>query len=727
MKSKYIKFIVSFLIVLFLCAFLSIEVQADTLPVAVITMTPQENITTNTIVDFSADSSIPTPGNTITATSWGGDYSLTGLYTAGEHTVTLTVKDSSGATSVQTQVTFNVIDPSAVARPVAVITMTPNTNITNFTHVTFSHLDSITHNGEIKAYEWEGVRSQYPVGIHTVKLRVQDYFDVWSEWAEVTFTVTQDGYQTEIPTGNKYVNSMVESSGEQFKLIDETKFFDLSSLNFTVRYGDDTTKTISVFETDASMDYKYKDVAYLTADKKLIFYKDAEYGDYVNVTFTYTERNREVKTNVQFKYERSANMGLITNVSTNITEVQIPKDEIFHFKDILFKVSYDNGFQETIEGNKFNYYFSEEFKKSFYIDDSDYLNGIKITPMVESKTGDGGFVEFYVTTNTFHENPLDPNIPIETFKKYIKFTIIDESEEYITEDSISYISPRDTVVGISEREKLELTSLEFIAHLNNGQIRKLYYSNFLLNIQYKYKQLIEYDEINSTIKFKQDTPYGTEIILNFTYNYGQGTKHTNIKLTYVDGTPNYGSDIVPLFTDINGHWAQNDIIQMSLKGKVVGYDGNSYFPDRPVTRAEVASFISKYLELDKKDLNIETSHFTDVLSYNHYYYDIEKVYASGVFLGYDDGTFLPDASITRQELAVVLYRTYQYKTGLTLSGNNTPKFVDDGVLSDWARDAIYSAKALGLINGRPDGKFHPLDNTTRAEITAILNRMLNNN
>ena len=725
MLSKYKKILLISLFALMFILLSSTTVYAVEKPIAVIGMSPQANITTETIVEFSSEGSIPSDGATIISTSWGGDFSITGQYPEGEHTVTLVVKDSNGMTSDPATITFLVTNAVTAEKPVAVITMTPSSNITDLTTVSFSSANSTTYNGQIIDQEWKNISSTYPAGYNTVSLRVKDALNVWSEWTELTFYVSQEGNITEPPTGVRYVHSIVENSGDSFKTIDETRQFDLSQLMFTVRYGDDTTKTVSALETTASMDYKYKDIAYLTADKQLIFYNDAEYEDYVNVNFTYSERNKTVKTYVTFKFKRSDNIGLIKRVTTNVTEVQIPKDEIFYLKDILFKVLYDNGYEENITGDKMEYYFSEEFKDLFFIDDTDYVNGIKITPTINGVPGKYGYVEFWLTTNSFYKDALDPNIPIETFKKYIKFTIVDSEDEYITENSIDYISCQDTVVGISDNEKLNINSLEFIAHLYNGQIRKLYATNFVMNLQYKYKQYLEIDEVNNTIMFKPDTPYGTEILLNFVYSRPTGTKYIDVKVVYVEGSPNHGSEITPLFTDISGHWAQNDIIQMSLKNMVVGYAGSFYYPDKNVTRAEVASFISKYLELDKKDVDIEISHFTDVLEYNHSYEDIEKVYMAGVFQGYENGTFLPDALITRQELATVLYRTYQYKTGLALSGNNTTQFLDHWVIADWAKDSVYSAKALGIIQGREDGKFHPLDNTTRAEITAILNRMLN--
>lgn len=721
------KIIFNFIILtFFMLIFPNITVNAGSLPIAVIGMSPQQNITTTTVVEFSADASIPSDGAVITSTSWGGDFSLTGLYTEGEHTVTLTVKDSNGLTSNTESITFVVSDVNTTQKPVAVIKMSPENNITNMTMVNFSINECTTFNGHIADAEWDNMKVKYPAGIHTVKLRIKDDLGVWSDWAEKTFTVTEEGKNTEIPTGTKKPFSIIENTGTTTFKVDETREFDLKDLSFTIRYGDDTTTTIPVTRTDITMDSKYRDIGYVTSDNVLHLYNDVEYDDYLFLTFSYTERNYTVKANLRFVYTRSNSIGLIKSVTTNVTEIQISRKDTFYFKDILFHILYDNGYQENIDGSKMNYFISEDFKKAFYVDDSSLSDGIKITPMYNVATGTEAYVEFYLKTDSFYEN-TDPNIPIQTFKKYIKFIIIDEDEEYITENSIDYISTTDPVVGISDGEKLQIDSLNFIAHTYNGQLRKLYPTTFTLNIQYKYKQLINYDEVNRTISFKETTPYNTEIVLNFVYNKNGITKTVDVKVIYAEQSPNHGSEISPIFTDISGHWAQNDIIQMSLKNMVVGYSGSLYFPNKMTTRAEVASFISKYLELDKKEINdIETSTFTDVLKYDNSFEDIEKVYRAGIFQGYGDGTFLPDANITRQELAVVLYRTYQYKTGLALSGNNVPYFLDDYSISEWAKPYIYAAKAIGIIQGREDGKFYPLDNTTRAEITAMLNRMLNN-
>ena len=114
MLSKYKNLLLYACLILSLLSIFCFPVMADSEPIAVISMSPQQNFTTETEIIFSADNSIPSDGATITSTSWGGDFSITGYYTEGEHTVTLTVTDSNGLVSQPAEISFFVTNANAI-------------------------------------------------------------------------------------------------------------------------------------------------------------------------------------------------------------------------------------------------------------------------------------------------------------------------------------------------------------------------------------------------------------------------------------------------------------------------------------------------------------------------------------------------------------------------------------------------------------------------------------
>ena len=108
--------------------------------------------------------------------------------------------------------------------------------------------------------------------------------------------------------------------------------------------------------------------------------------------------------------------------------------------------------------------------------------------------------------------------------------------------------------------------------------------------------------------------------------------------------------------------------------------------------------------------------FSDVNSTNWFCTSVSTLSAMGVITGYPDGSFRPNANITRAEFAAILSRLAGVKSSYTAS------FSD--LAGHWAAGAISAVSAKGWVTGYPDGSFHPNANITRAEAMAMINRML---
>ena len=133
-----------------------------------------------------------------------------------------------------------------------------------------------------------------------------------------------------------------------------------------------------------------------------------------------------------------------------------------------------------------------------------------------------------------------------------------------------------------------------------------------------------------------------------------------------------------------------------------------------MTRAEVAAMFSNLL-LDK-NVPITTS-FSDVAE-DAWYADAVNMLASlDMIAGYEDGTFRPDAPITRAEFTAIAMRF----ADAAPEGENIFSDVHAG---DWFYDVVVGSIQYGWIGGYEDGTFRPQNTITRAEVTAITNRML---
>ncbi|MFS0725304.1 S-layer homology domain-containing protein [Paenibacillus sp. 1P07SE] len=148
-----------------------------------------------------------------------------------------------------------------------------------------------------------------------------------------------------------------------------------------------------------------------------------------------------------------------------------------------------------------------------------------------------------------------------------------------------------------------------------------------------------------------------------------------------------------------------------------GYTDGTFGPNRSATRAELAAM------LDKLGAVTETassgSGFPDVAASHWAARSIGKVTATGLMSGYPNGQFQPSGSITRAEMAVI---AYNYLELSEVSG--TGSFSDVGA-SHWAYGIVEAVQASGLMTGYADGTFKPSQQLTRAEAVTILNRMFN--
>ncbi|MGE5674135.1 MAG: S-layer homology domain-containing protein, partial [Mycobacterium leprae] len=144
---------------------------------------------------------------------------------------------------------------------------------------------------------------------------------------------------------------------------------------------------------------------------------------------------------------------------------------------------------------------------------------------------------------------------------------------------------------------------------------------------------------------------------------------------------------------------------------IYGYPDGTFGPERSITRAEVATVLAQLLGATP---GIESLPLLTDVSPDHWAAGaIAKVAARGLMIGDPDGRFRPDEPITRAEVAVIACRLRQLTPG-------TATFPD--AAEHWAAGYIAAAEAAGILTGYPDGTFQPERPTTRAEFVAIINR-----
>lgn len=169
------------------------------------------------------------------------------------------------------------------------------------------------------------------------------------------------------------------------------------------------------------------------------------------------------------------------------------------------------------------------------------------------------------------------------------------------------------------------------------------------------------------------------------------------------------------YSDINGHWAMDDIISMSDKQIINGYDDYTFRPNHAITRAEATTLLSRALKLSKQ----KSVDYTD-LPTNHWAYPyIARAAQSGIVDGYPDRSFAPDQPVSRMEMISMIAKGMN-KTGKR-RGANPFTDVDDDY---WGIGILKQMKAEGWIDGYADGSFRPDQQASRAEFVSMLAKMI---
>ena len=151
---------------------------------------------------------------------------------------------------------------------------------------------------------------------------------------------------------------------------------------------------------------------------------------------------------------------------------------------------------------------------------------------------------------------------------------------------------------------------------------------------------------------------------------------------------------------------------------IIGYPDGTVQPGGQITRAEVATIFFRLLTDDVRDANLKRiNSYTDVASNAWYNTAVSTLSSMGIITGYPDGTFRPNANITRAEFAAIAAR-------FDPSGNKTAAAFSD-ILNHWAKDEISIAFNNSWVDGYPDGTFLPQRNISCAEAMTLVNRVLN--
>ncbi len=166
-------------------------------------------------------------------------------------------------------------------------------------------------------------------------------------------------------------------------------------------------------------------------------------------------------------------------------------------------------------------------------------------------------------------------------------------------------------------------------------------------------------------------------------------------------------------TDIKGHWAETQITQWVNNGLANGFPDGTFKPNAEITRAQFVTLVNNAFGFNE----IGETSFTDVKSTDWFASEVAK---ASYISGYEDGSFKPNNKISRQEAAVIIAKIMK----LAPSSSGADRFTDKASIPQWSKGAVGAVVAKGFMSGYPDQSFGPVKAISRAEAVSSLDRAM---
>ncbi|OME98093.1 hypothetical protein BK124_12705 [Paenibacillus amylolyticus] len=169
------------------------------------------------------------------------------------------------------------------------------------------------------------------------------------------------------------------------------------------------------------------------------------------------------------------------------------------------------------------------------------------------------------------------------------------------------------------------------------------------------------------------------------------------------------------------HWASEAIKFLSAKHVLTGKTETAFDPQGQTTRAEFAALIVRTLGLEVKGNDLP---FGDVSKDAWYADSVAAAYQAGLVQGIANDKFAPTQTISREEMAVLMMRAYEYQSQSNHTQSADAGYTDEANIASWAKEAAAKASELGVMNGSTGGQFKPKNSATRAETAQTVHNLL---
>ncbi|WP_040950848.1 endo-1,4-beta-xylanase [Gorillibacterium massiliense] len=282
--------------------------------------------------------------------------------------------------------------------------------------------------------------------------------------------------------------------------------------------------------------------------------------------------------------------------------------------------------------------------------------------------------------------------------------------------SVAVVDP----ASLSEMVRDQLggnTVYNFSLSVNGEKISKFIGNDVKVSMDYTLKPG---ENPHNVVVYYIDDSGRLEVVKNGKYNAATG----KVEFTPKHFSKYFAKANESTFKDVNiVPWAMDSIQALEVRGIVAGVKTGTFAPNNEVTRVEFTQMLMNALDLND---NLATSTFTDVLAGAWYYQAIASAQQLGIVSGKTDGSYGINDKISRQDMAVMIYRATE-KANIKLQNTvNAITFTDDSSIAVYAAQAIKALQQAGIVTSMENGRFSPNGTATRAEAAVVIYELLMN-
>ncbi|WP_256710707.1 S-layer homology domain-containing protein [Paenibacillus sp. FSL H8-0548] len=308
-------------------------------------------------------------------------------------------------------------------------------------------------------------------------------------------------------------------------------------------------------------------------------------------------------------------------------------------------------------------------------------------------------------------NQLGSGDEWENAKLQITFKEVQDS----TDDDL--VKAANLASGASIKQNGQLYELDFTLVSTTGKTIRL--DRFNEPITLRYTLVSDNTDTNLLGIY-----YLNESLKQWEYVGGEiGNSKTSIETALTHNSKYAVLEYTKTYADVPAtHWAYQTIQRLSAIHVIEGVNSEQFIPTQTTTRAQFVTMLVRALGIQSTEAKVS---FTDVAEGAWYAEAIAAAVQSGIIKGLDENHFAPNATITREQMAILLVRAYEYKTGNLLDTSDLLlQYTDAAQVTSWAQAEVNKALGAGLMQGPDKNTFAPNGLTVRAEAAQAIYNLL---